>query len=130
MTPQSHGPYYELLELCRACRNKGKVRARKKAKEDAKLFNFETEKRLIDFISIGEFEELEHQNTGELDHDPDKGIVFDAYIFRIGPKYVYFAFYRRNNGLWIIKSFHTPKVGGKASSLTHTPFKLLKDLNK
>jgi hypothetical protein len=106
------------------------VRVRKQARADAKKFGFETDTRVIDFISLGVFEDIEFDNSGTLDHDPDRGTPFDAYIFRIGPKYVYFAFYQRQNGVWIIKSFHTPHVGEKAPQLSYSPFKLLDGLKK
>jgi hypothetical protein len=106
------------------------VHVTKKAKDDAKGFGFETETRIINFVSIGVFEEIKHDNTDVLDHDPDKGTPFDAYTFRIGPKYVYLAFYKRPNGVWIIKSFHIPQFGNRVLPLTHSPFKLLEGLNK
>lgn len=130
MVARPRGPYYLLSDIVKSCSIPGKVRARKKAREDAKYFGFETETRIIQFLSLGDFEDIEHNNSDVLDHDPDKGTPFDAYIFRIGPKYVYFAFYQRPNGTWIIKSFHTPQVGDKAPQLSHSPFKLLEGLKK
>jgi hypothetical protein len=107
------------------------VRVSKQAKDDAKGFGFGTETRIIEFVSLGVFESIEHNNTDVLDHDPDKGSPFDAYIFRIGPtKHVYFAFYKRHNGVWIIKSFHLPTFGDKAPPLSHSPFKLLEGMKK
>lgn len=130
MMVRSRNPYYQLSDIVKSCSVSGKVRVRKQAKDDAKNFGFETEKRIIDFISLNEFEDIRFDNSDTLDHDPDKGTPFDAYIFKIGPKYVYFAFYQRPNGSWIIKSFHTPCLGEKAPQLSHLPFKLLGEMKK
>lgn len=130
MVARSRGPYYQLADIVKSCSVPGKVHPRKKAKDDAKNFGFETGKRIIEFISLGVFEDIEFDNSDVLDHEPDKGTPFDAYTLRIGPKYVYFAFYRRPNGTWIIKSFHTPNVGEKAPQLSQSPFKILEGLKK
>jgi hypothetical protein len=106
------------------------VFVRKTAREGAKHFGFETQTRIIGFVSTGVFEEIEHDNTDNLDFGPDLGIPFDAYIFKIGPKYVYFAFYKRPNDIWVIKSFHPPEKGGKAAPLSHSPFIALEGLKK
>jgi hypothetical protein len=128
MVAQSRTPYYDLSDLVKSCAICGAVRVRKQAKDDAKSFGFATETRIIDFVSVGVFEDIEHNNTDVLNHDPDQGTPFDAYIFRIGPKHVYFAFYKRPNGVWIIKSFHLPQFGDKAPPLFHSPFKLLEGI--
>lgn len=135
MAALSKCPHYDLTELIRACKRevksvKGKVRVRKQAKLDAKeFFHLETESKIIAFIAIGDFQSISHENTDELEHDPDKGVLFDAYIFRIGPvKNVYFAFYKRANGTWIIKSFHPPEYGG--GTPFHLPFVGLKEIIK
>lgn len=123
MVVRSRGPCYDISDLVKDCSTPGKVVVRKKARQDAKCYGFETQQRIIDFVSNDVFEDLEHQNTDVLDHEPDKGTAFDAYVFRIGPKYVYFAFFKRPNGMWVIKSFHPPQVGEHASPLSHTPFR-------
>lgn len=135
MVARSRDPYYELSDLVKSCAIQSRVHLRKKlvnvtkkAKDDAKYFGLEPEPRIISFVSIGVFEEIKHDNTDILDHDPDKGTPFDAYTFRIGPKYVYLAFYKRPNGVWIIKSFHIPRFGDRVPPLTHSPFKLLEGL--
>jgi hypothetical protein len=108
----------------------GRVFVKKDAREDAKNFGFLTQSNILSFISVGVFEDLKHENTEHLDLGPDAGITFDAYTFRVGPKYVYFAFYKRQNSTWVIKSFHTPSHGEKAPSLSHTPFAMLEELLK
>lgn len=124
MVAKSLGPFYKLSDFVRDCSTPGKAFVRKSAKADAKcFFDFETQERILSFLSKGDFDDIEHQNSDMLDHDPDKGTPFDAYQFKIGPKYVYFAFYQRGNGNWVIKSFHPPHVGEKAPQLSHTPFK-------
>lgn len=130
MVARSRGPYYHLSDIVKSCSVPGMVHVRKKATDDAQNFGFETATRIIEFISIGVFEDIELDNSDVLDHEPDKGTPFDAYIFRIGPKHVYFAFYKRPNGTWIIKSFHTPNIGEKAPQLSHSPFNLLEGLKK
>lgn len=130
MVARSRGPCYDISDFVRDCATPGRVIVRKTAREDAKHFGFETQTRIIDFVSIGVFEEIEHDNTDELDLGPDAGITFDAYIFRIGPKYVYFAFYKKPTGIWVIKSFHIPQTGDKAPPLSHAPFKILEGLKK
>lgn len=130
MVVKSREPCYELSDLVKCCGTIGMVRVRKKAREDARKFGFETETRIIEFISLGVFEEIKFENSNLLDYNPDEGTPFDAYIFKIGPKYIYFSFYRRANGTWIIKSFHTPQLGDKAPELSHSPFKLLEGLKK
>lgn len=128
MVARSRGPCYKLSELIKACKTKGKVFVRKQARADAKkFFNLETDFKVFAFVATGVFEGIEHENTNELDSDPDKGTTFDAYIFRIGPvKHVYFAFYKRANGTWVIKSFHPPEVGSKVPF--HLPFESLKEI--
>jgi hypothetical protein len=128
MVARSRGPFYKLAELVKDCKKKGQVRVRTQAKADAKkFFNLETELKILSFVANGVFENIEHDNTDKLDSDPDKGTIFDAYIFRIGPvKHVYFAFFKRANGTWIIKSFHPPEFGGKVPF--HLPFDSLKEI--
>jgi hypothetical protein len=131
MVVPSRPPYYELEDIVNACSNSTKVFATGKAKKAAKEhFGLQTETAILQFVHNNVFEELEHQNTDKLDKGPDAGTFFDAYIFRIGPKYVYFAFYKRPD-VWIIKSFHPPDFGDKASPLSSKPFKeLLEGLQK
>lgn len=132
MLAKQQGPYYDLSVFVKACSAKRKiVFVRRAPRADAKsYFGLETEKRILGFLSQGEFVEIEHENTNTLDHDPDKGVVFDAYTFKIGLKFVYFAFYKRSNGTWVIKSFHPPQVGEKSPPLTHTPFTILGENKK
>jgi len=132
MVAKPQSPCYKLSALVRACPLiPKKVFVRKSAKETAKhFFGLETEERILGFLAQGVFEEIEHNNTDTLNHDPDKGTSFDAYIFKIGPKYVYFAFYQRRNGNWVIKSFHPPNFGEKAPPLTQTPFIFLGEAKK
>ena len=86
-----------------------------------------TETELLYFLAHYDFADLELDNSNQLDksenHEP-----FDAYTFSLGTKNVYLAFYQRANGLWIIKSFHPPKVGEKAPMLSHNPFGMLRGL--
>jgi hypothetical protein len=130
MVARHRTPFYKLSELVKACSLPGKVFVRKDAKEDAKSFGFDTQDRLLRFIANNVFEDLKHENTDELDFGQDVGTTFDAYLFRVGPKYVYFAFYKKQSGVWIIKSFHTPTVGESAPSLSHSPFAMLEELKK
>jgi hypothetical protein len=122
-----------LVKACRALvKSKGapvKVYANKKVVSDATRFGLDNQSKIIDFVSGNVFPDLEHENTNELDSDhPDAGITFDAYYFRINPsQYIYFAFYKKPNGNWIIKSFHPPTKGPHAPPLCHTPFAMLKE---
>lgn len=127
---KSQGPFYNLSDLVRDCSLPGLVFVRKPAREDAKLFGFDTQARILEFFSIGEFNDLKHQNSGTIDHDPDKGACFDAYIFNLGQKTIYCAFYKRHNGIWVIKSFHIPNFGENSIPLSHTPFEILERLKK
>lgn len=129
MVAKSVGPDYDFGELVAACSVPGKVYVRKDAIEDAKKFGLGTKNNILAFVANGIFEDLKHQNTDVLDFPPDKGTTFDAYYFRIGPKYVYFAFYKNpTKDLWIIKSFHPPEHGENCPSLSHTPFAMLENL--
>lgn len=128
MVARSHGPHYDFSELIANCKIVGKVKPTKTAREDAKQhYSLMTETELLSFLAHYDFVDLELENSDQLDksqhHEP-----FDAYTFRINAKYVYLAFYQRANGLWIIKSFHPPKVGEKAPSLSHNPFGMLRGL--
>lgn len=129
MVARSRRLCYDFSELIADCSVPGRVFVRKKAKDHAKChYNLETESRILGFLSLDDFPEIEHDNTDVLDEGPDAGITFDAYTFKIGQKYVYFAFYRRPNGKWVVKSFHPPEVGDKAPSLCNNAFKLLENL--
>jgi len=128
MLARHHDKKYDINKLIKACKKSGKVAVRKKAQDDAKLLGFATQSHILSFLSKGELEDLEHDNTAELNDGPDAGTTFDAYSFRVGPKYIYIAFYQRPNGVWIVKSFHEPRVGGRAPSLSHTPFAGLEEL--
>jgi hypothetical protein len=130
MVARPRGPCYNISDLVRDCSVPGRVIVRKTAREEAKQFGFETQTRIIEFVSNGVFDEIDRDNTDKLDFGPDTGILFDAYIFRIGPKYVYFAFYKRHTGIWVIKSFHPPEIGDKAPPLFYAPFKSLEGLKK
>lgn len=128
MVARQHGPHYKFSKFISCCKMAGKVKPTKAAREDAKEhFNLQTESELLNFLAHYEFVELELDNSEFLDksqeHEP-----FDAYTFKINEKYAYLAFYQRANGLWIIKSFHPPKVGDKAPSLSHNPFGILRGL--
>lgn len=129
MVARSRGPCYDISDLVRDCSFPGRVIVRKTARESAKQhFDLITQERIIDFVSNGVFEEIEYENTDEIDEGSDSGATFDAHIFRIGPKHVYFAFYKRSNGIWVIKSFHPPEYGNKAPLLSHNPFASLEVL--
>jgi hypothetical protein len=130
MVARSSGPYYNLPEMIGDCAVSGRVIIRKDALKDARQFGLDTQARVLDFLSAGVLEDLTHDNTECLDSGGDAGTLFDAYIFKSGPKFVYFAFYRRHNGVWVIKSFHSPDFGEKAPSLSHTPFACLEVLKK
>ena len=130
MVARSSGSYYKFADFICDCEVSGRVIIRKNALQDAKQFGFETQSRVLDFLSSGELEDLTHDNTECLDSGTDAGSPFDAYTFRIGPKCVYLAFYKRQNGVWVIKSFHSPDFGEKATSLSHTPFACLEVLTK
>lgn len=130
MSAKTKCPAYALADLLQACSIPGKVVVRKSAKEDAKKFGFDSQARILEFLAIGEFEEIELENSGTLDHGPDVGVNFDAYIFKLGTKHVYLAFYKRHTGVWVIKSFHVPSMGEKASSLSQKPFIVLERLKK
>lgn len=121
VTPKTP-PYYKLSDLIEACTLRTKVSIRSKALEDAKKFGLETAIKIKEFVANGEFDEITHVSTGELNHPPDMGVTYDAYEFRLGPRYVYFAFYVRQNGMWIIKSFHEPEKGNHSVPLSHNPF--------
>lgn len=100
MVARSSGPFYNLHELVVDSSVEGKVFVRKDAVNDARQFGFETKTMVLRFIANGSFDEIDHDNTERLDSGPDAGTFFDAYIFRLGPKFVYFAFYKRPNGTW------------------------------
>ncbi len=116
---------YDLEELIADCAT-NKVSVTKQAREDAKEhYSLMDQAQILDFLSMGDFknQELDHDSTDELDKGNDAGTTFDAYTFRMGlKKYVYFAFYRRRNGFWIVKSFHPPQKGKRTAVLSHTPF--------
>jgi hypothetical protein len=124
MVARSRKRHYKLEELYAACLSPGKVRVTGRAKRQAaECFNLEDEATILGFISLGDLQGLVHQNTDELDNGPDAGVTFDAYLFKIGPDSVYFAFYQRpSTGVWIIKSFHPPDHGPDAPSLSYKPF--------
>lgn len=128
MVARQHGPHYDFSEFIACCKIVGKVKPTKAAREDAKLhFNLMTETELLYFLTHYDFVDLELDNSELLDKSQDHE-PFDAYTFKINEKYAYLAFYQRANGLWIIKSFHPPKVGNKAPSLSHNPFGVLRGL--
>lgn len=128
MVARQHGPHYVFSVFISCCKIIGKVKPTKAAREDAKLhYNLLTESELLDFLAHYDFVDLELDNSEFLDKSQDHE-PFDAYTFRINEKYVYLAFYQRTNGLWIVKSFHPPKVGDKAPALSHNPFGALRGL--
>lgn len=128
MVARQHGPHYDFSKFISCCKVVGKVKPTKAAREDAKLhFNLLTESELLKFLACYNFDDLELDNSELLDKSQDHE-PFDAYTFRINEKFVYLAFYQRANGLWIIKSFHPPKFGDKAPSLSHNPFGKLRGL--
>ncbi|ABQ27515.1 hypothetical protein [Geotalea uraniireducens] len=128
MVARSHGPHYNFSKFIASCKIVGKVKPNKASREDAKLhYSLMTETELLSFLAHYDFPDLELDNSEQLDKSPNHE-PFDAYTFRINDKYVYLAFYQRSNGLWIIKSFHPPKVGDKAPSLSHNPFGVLRGL--
>ncbi|WP_281184187.1 hypothetical protein [Trichlorobacter lovleyi] len=130
MVAKSRGPCYDIAELVADCLVPGKVIVRTRARETAKEYGFSTQARIVSFISTGAFEKLEHDNTDEIDFGTDAGITFDAYTFKIGPKPVYIAFYKRLAGIWVVKSFHPPEKGPMAPNLTYHAFEALEVLKK
>ena len=128
---RSRGNFYNIKNLVKDCKKPNRVKVMKRAKDDAKEhYGLETEARIISFIAVGEFTDILHDNTDELDHDPDAGTTFDAYTFKIGSKSVYFAFYKRHTDIWIVKSFHPPEHGERAQPLRNSPFTLLERLKQ
>lgn len=140
MVARHRPPHYKFSELVKACRalvkNTAapvKVFVTDSAIKSSEEFGLGTQRAIINFFSDNIFPEREHESTKELDGEHvDAGITCDAYYFKINPsQHIYFAFYKRRNGHWKIKSFHPPTYGPYApppqppQPLRHTPFAAL-----
>lgn len=133
MIARSAGPHHDCSAFIQACALPGAVYMTKVAREDAKShFAFQTQLEVLDFIAHGGLQEPVFDNSTPLSKGPaqDIGRLVDAYTFSYGKKTVYLAFYLNFKNIWIVKSFHPPRLGERGVALSHYPFASLKEHKK
>lgn len=99
---------YDFIEFIRDC-SAGKAQVTGKALSTARLdFGLTTQRDVLSFIGSGGLERPVAANlAAPLEKNPflPIEITVDSYDFFSGVKYGYLAYWRRPDGLWVIKSF-------------------------